>query len=730
MLRRAAFVLGLLFLAAYAYSPLWGAGPLGADLVTLLDVGPVAWPGARGDGSFGLADLYGVHGLGERPLATLVLAFASRLLTVDGRWTGAEIVFLRLANLGLLLLAAWGLARFVRRALLPWTGTEGARFAGYASSLLLALHPLAVSVVARPASAGDLLGLAVAAGAAVAFLQGRQERRHALVVVAVLATIACGLLSELAYFLALVVALVELVSARRSRPLPVRLRTAGTTLAVFGGAASVELALRVLAGVPVSVPGLVGVWLSGEGAPTIGATLAVAVEKLGILILPVHPFGGLGPPGFVLAGAGLLVGLEPALVAARSAPRLWGWLLATWGASIALVELSTSAARVPPETLAGAEALFPAVIVMAVGLGISSAALSGLRRVLSPLFAGACYAVLAHAAALPFVPAGGALAELRQDLGRARELHGRDAALFVVDPPELVAGLDVLGGALPRLCDPALTGEPERPLVRGLSSGAFAALCREPEIDALRAGRLVVVYPPELLGDASELAADAEPPPGRRSARLPPPGPKEGPVLWRREPSSPLFQLDPLRFAAARVTAQPGVATAEPPQVFWRAAALNGVRAGAWLAGADGPVALCELDRSFAWLVGREVRRVWVEGDLAGALVSCEMLAEPPAVEGLERRRDGPDWRVVLAAGRLPEPLAGGAEWRLGLLDLATYAWTEIEAVREAPGVLLVPDAATWEDARLRAGGGPIAWSLDLRAGDTTIARASGRIAD
>jgi hypothetical protein len=227
MLPRAAFCLALVVLTALAYAPLFDTGFLGADLATLVDVARIAWPG---EGGLELADLFRVRGLEDAPLSALVLSLACRVLTDAGRWVGAEAFVLRLLNLALLFGSAWGLTRFVRRALLPWTGTDGARSGGYASALILALHPLCVSVVAAPAGIGDLLGLGLAVAAAATFLTGRQERRHGLVVTGVLCALLCGLASEIAYFLALVVALSEFTSARRHRPRAVRLRTAGKQL--------------------------------------------------------------------------------------------------------------------------------------------------------------------------------------------------------------------------------------------------------------------------------------------------------------------------------------------------------------------------------------------------------------------------------------------------------------------------------------------------------------------
>jgi hypothetical protein len=472
--------------------------------------------------------------------------------------------------------------------------------------------------------------------------------------------------------------------------------------------------------------------------------------------MPVHPFGGLGAFAFVVAGVALLLSLEPALVAARSAPRQWGWLLGTWCAAIVLVELSTTTSRVPPETFAGVETLFPAVIVMAVGLGVSATALSGTRRSVVPLVAGLCYAILAHGAAEPYEPAAAALAELRSDLDDARELHGRDAHFLVLGAPVRVAGLEAVGDALPWLLDPALTGEPEIPIVEGLSVESFFLLCRQPELTEMRRGRLVLLYDEALLGEVNRVNGGGEVqvqpstattpgssqgvdpwvPVRRSSIRLPSPGQRPGNYVWRADPSTPLLEgFDPLFYAAVRITAQPGTSTAEEPVVVWRSTALNAQRSGVWLAGTDGPVAYHDLSRSLAWLVGEATRRVRVEGELVARLVSGEILERPPAL-AIRRRRDADDWRFKIEEAGLPRLLAGpeagddevGLTWSLSLLDLATYAHAELPAVREGQAELVVPGAAAWHEHVLGGGGGPIAWTLDLRYGEASLAQASGRL--
>jgi hypothetical protein len=375
---------------------------------------------------------------------------------------------------------------------------------------------------------------------------------------------------------------------------------------------------------------------------------------------------------------------------------------------------------------------------MAVGLGIASTALSGARRWVVPALVGAGYAVLAHAAAQPFRPASAALGELRADLDRARERHGRLATLFVVDPPGRVAGLDVLGGSLDLLLHPSFTGEPERVTVRGLSLEALLACVRQPEFEALRGGEpLVLVFSADELqglrgGDAPEVPA------GRTSVRIAPPRARPEAPVWRAEPRSPLLELDPLHHLAVRATARVGAlpdALAEAPIVAWRArgelapfAALDGV----WIAGQDGPRAFFDVGRSLAWISGDEIARVSFEGALAEP-VSAEVLARAPVLEAVQRSRDGADWLFEVDPDEPPRPLTGDGTWRLELLDLASLESRTLEAEPELAGggrSLRVRDAAAWEDRVLERGDGPIAWSLVFAVGPTALARADGRITE
>ena len=105
-------------LAAFAYGPLKGAGPVGDDFQVLSDASRIAWPSEDGAEEFSFSELFQVHGQDERPLAALSLLLTSRLWTTAGEWTPSAVFGLRLENLALLLLAAIGISRFMRRMLI------------------------------------------------------------------------------------------------------------------------------------------------------------------------------------------------------------------------------------------------------------------------------------------------------------------------------------------------------------------------------------------------------------------------------------------------------------------------------------------------------------------------------------------------------------------------------------------------------------------------------------
>jgi hypothetical protein len=720
----------LIALVAYAYAPLVKAGFLGRDVAPLVAASRLAWPhdfAREGDGT---AALLWAQGGEQRPLASLSLALSSRLWTERGTWSQTALVAARAENLIVLCLAAGALALCVRRALVPWLGSDGAGSAAGSCALVLACHPLCVWAVFHPGARGDLWAAMLGCAAAVLFLRGRQEREPAPVVAAAACALLCGFAADLAWFLPAALAALELASARRYRALHVRVRTSATTFVVFTACIAVERFAAAAFRAPLSPT---DPWhdLSSLSSATAWERTAA---KLACLVLPVSPTWT-GVTGFVLAGAMMLVALHPALVAARSAPRMWAALGLAWCATLFVFAFRRASAAVGPHDFSNALVLFPGAIAMSAALGVSSSALSGWRRGLLPMFVAACAAVLAHSAATAFPPAASALGALRGDLLQARLLHGNDAKLLVIDPPQRAADLEILGDAVPLLLDPALPDDegfpadgprrpPPRSWVRPIALRALFALVREPEFVEMRRSKLVLVFPEKLIrpDDSSD--------PKRLSLGLSEPDPVRQKIFWRQNARSALLDFDPLASCSVRVIALPTVSTAEAPELSWRASSESlefGARRGVWLKGVEGPVAIFDLSRSFAWMCGQRIRRLSIQ-QASTDLVSTEVLEDAPLWrDAVEMRVHGGDWIMSVPAGTAPVPLAGEGGWVLDLLDLEQYAFLEIQAAPTPTGEVLFPGAAAWERRVLRARAGPLAWTLAYRVGETDVLRRRGR---
>jgi hypothetical protein len=209
---------------------------------------------------------------------------------------------------------------------------------------------------------------------------------------------------------------------------------------------------------------------------------------------------------------------------------------------------------------------------------------------------------------------------------------------------------------------------------------------------------------------------------------VPPPRENAGPRIWREEGRSPALDLAPLAVAGLRALAQPGTSVAEPPRVAWDALSKTvpgGRLDGVWTRGPDGPVALFDLGRSYRWLLGERIRRMWLDADLA-VLVQAQVLESLPELAGIARpaaRKDDwvfrPDWPA------LPEVRGDEPEFALTLLDLEGFACLEIAGLRRAEE-LVFPDVEDFAAGRWREGGA-LSWSVELRAGGQVLARTSGR---
>lgn len=733
--RKAALCAVFLLLLSFAYGPLVSAGFVGEDhrvLVGVSGLDPFGWSGA--------SRLYRAPGADEHPLAALSLVWSSRTWSEGGAWSTDVAWVLRLENLLLLALAAFGVARFLPRLLEPWTDADQARAAGLVAGALLLLHPLCVTSVARISSRGDLLALAFGACSLAAFLRGRQEREHGYVALAVgLAFLAC-LSSKLALYLPVALAGSEYVSARRHRPRLVRLRTASTTFLVISALVALESAGRSLfaGGIaeqvhPGSPPPLAPIGTSGH-------LLALCMEKLGVLMLPVNTHG-IGPTGYVLAALAVLIALHPGFVAARAAPRLWGRILFGWLLWVVVTELPDAGVRVQPGTLGDAQVLLAPTFAMVIGLAIGSTALSGPRRQVLPLLVAVFYSMLAHACSLPWSAASDEVRAVQAELVAASAPRPSDVRVLVLDPPELVSGIDALGPSIPYLLHPAfLPSEARahrtRPVwVRGLSSAAFCAFVREPEFTALRERGLVLLLPRASI--AREAMSSALP--ARLVVNIPAPRATEGRAVWRGEGRSPsTLVFESLTARSVAVLALPDARTDAVPIMRWRSRSellSDGEAAGVWLESEQGPVATFDLGARLDWLLGGRIDAVWFLGSL-DTVASAEVLTGVDTIAGNPVPRPvGKDWAFDVSGTPLPRPLvasppeaAGGADprWVLSLLDLGSLDHAEV-TLEELEGVLWARDVVPRVERAQRVGGGPIAWTLDLVHDGQSIARARGR---
>ncbi|HRV82841.1 MAG TPA: hypothetical protein P5218_15515, partial [Planctomycetota bacterium] len=435
---------------------------------------------ARWDGS--LRGLYAVPEIDGRPLASLSLLLSERLWargggTAEVTWSEFGATWLRIENLVYLLIAAAALRGVLQKALQPFLGAEQARSAGVTAALFLFLHPLGVSTAAQVAERGELMAAASGALSMGFFLKARQDRAPRIMLAAVLLALVAAFAGRIAYLLPPLAGLLEFLSARRHRPIGARLRTALVTAVVCLALVSIEWVLRHRFAPETLGPPL-GPWRQLGG-------VALALEKLGVLLLPVDTYG-IGKVGYALAVIALLLALHPGFVAARSAPRLWGRILLGWAAALILAEVYSLGRRVEPGSLAGSQVLFPATFVMAVGSAIAATAIHGVRRTLIPAVVCVAFALLGRGHARPFERAADRVTELRRNLVEQAQARDWKTGFFLLDFPDQVAGVRPLEGAVRHLLDPMFLYEvtprpPRQPWLGAGNAGAFALFSAEPE---------------------------------------------------------------------------------------------------------------------------------------------------------------------------------------------------------------------------------------------------------
>ena len=777
-LRTVGLVAGTFLFALLAYLPLFRAGLLAPDYELLLRAEaelPLASDALADRPRLGAALLPGPMPELEA-LPRWSLTWAGSLATWREGPFGLQgrAALLRLVHVALLAVGALGVGALTRRFLEPWTGDEHARAAGWSAALLLSVHPLAAASVASVAARGELFALAFSGWAIASFLRSRQEKERGFTVLSLVLCALAGACSDVALGVPLLLAGAELLSSRRRRPQRTRLRTAATTFLVYGAATWLRAGIETWRGTGRLLPGFLDELRGGVDAELVVRWTGRAIEKLGLFVLPSNPYVT-EFFGFALAGAAFLLAVHPGLAAARSAPRLWGWVLWAWFLALCGSELLHLDVAVGHGDLARAPALLSSTAVMAVGLGVGSTALSGLRRVLYPGLVALGYAALAHANTLPWRGASQRVEELRIELQEVRERYGEEPSLLVLDPPVFLGGLRPIGESLDALSHPLLrssaagtSGEPfgdaaqrdtPRGVVLGLSSPAFLSFADQPEFDALRAAGAVLLTAPQpglavpeddapgnAPGNAAGNAAGAL---GNRVATrtavaLPPPQPSGRPLSWRGTLRSPNLDLEAARVVALllRVPADARFAADEP--VSWRAreqAFADGSRSGNWFRDELGDAAWFDVGSLLSWRLGDRIKRVWFEEGLSAVEEVSAVLAWPglygpataPALRGADLggtstsgqdSDPAPDW--VFPAPDAPELLARFPEHglRLRLLELRGLRISVWKVQRQPDGSLRVPGAAAFA----RTCRGPLAWCLEAHVSGHVVARTEGRL--
>ena len=211
--------LGLSALAAFVYTPLLRSGWVGSDYRALVEV--TAEEGEVAESFAGATERPATP-----PLTRLSLRTSAKLWGVDetDRLGASSPFLMRLENLALLALASVGLAFFLRRLLLPWTGSEHAAAAAFASALILAFHPLGIAAVAGVPARGELIGLLLGVWSGAAFLRGRQDRKIGFVVTSFVLCALGGFASDLILGLPLLLMCAEFLSSHRYRSMRGRMR--------------------------------------------------------------------------------------------------------------------------------------------------------------------------------------------------------------------------------------------------------------------------------------------------------------------------------------------------------------------------------------------------------------------------------------------------------------------------------------------------------------------------
>jgi hypothetical protein len=632
-------------------------------------------------------------------------------------------LFYRLENLLWLGAAAIAMWTFARRVALPWIGGEQAWAAATAASLMFVVHPLCVPSVVSLSGRSDLMALTFAMFCAAAFLRGRQERMPPFVLLAGVLCVAAGLSGQLALVLPFGLAISELASARRFRAHRRRLNTAINSLLIF----SVGVQLNVLAVSTLTGHGYyprVGYGLAQLFDPgVLGAAIVGALRKLGLVLLPANT-SSLGFAGVLLAGALLLLALQPVMAAVRNAPRLWGWVGVWFGVALFGAFLFSIQEPASLEGLAAARSLLPAATVVCAGLGLCATALSGARRALVPWVLGAGYAVLALGNAQPWAQSGYELEQLTAELAEARAEYPAPRPLLVLDAPRDVRGLDPLGSILPWLLHP-LFG-------RAGSNGPepFADAEQAAVLQVLR-GDLPTPWPPDtLVGLRAD--ADGETAPARRW-RLAGGAPGEGGA--ERVVNGPRWNvdesLDPRRFGGVRARLVDAPRKSRVSWTLdWEGATASGSTPLSRLPAEDGEAFLvADLENDLRWRLAVDVTALELRADDAETSERVSELRVAPSLdpggsEALAPARVEGRWSFPRPESGLWE-LAKGGSWVASFLEVESLQRREFRLSRSREALRSRP-MERWLNAL--EPGERVAWELDYRVQGLACVRFRGHL--
>lgn len=777
MPRPLAWALGALFVLAlflHAHGPLFESAP-GAGATSASGAAGTGAPGAgfsesdarallascaAGERSLEALDprpWFEIAADGLAPLGAASLALSANLWSDGAALGAAGPVPFRAENLLLLALAAAGAGVFLRRLIAPWVGDDHARAAAWATAVTISVHPLAYAAIGSLAARGDLVALALGSWAGGQFLRARQARSARAGMRAGALTLVAGFASPLALALPGVLAVAEFVAGRRYRPLGARVRTSAVTFAVYGLCAAVEPAVRYFLAVPDA---------PSSAARSAGERLALTLERLGVLALPVNA-EALGFGAWLLAAALLVVALEGAFSAARSAPRLWTTILALGAFALCASAWLGGPARVQPLDFTHARTLIAGLFVAGAGLALASTALSGTRRVLVPAIVCTASSALGHVHARALAASNAIFDRARADVARALEEEPAPAAVLLVDLPARELGIAPLerGRRLDFLASPRLLAkdraELERlrarasavELVAAPTASALAHFARTERCAALRAQGIVVAYGAYGAHGSESAAAPARglvrgdesaPIGARRSRRLPPPEPTTGTLRWFRDDASTPLDWDALtlRSVSARGPRETDVTRA--PILGWSGSATEGrfEQRGVWVDRGGEPFAHFDVGASIDWLLAGRIRLAWPVGGWSN-------LSEADAAQDLPRFEDLPAPRVAGAdwiLSGLGSPLCDAAEatlarrgergeWRLVLLDLETLEELSIplEPVQAPDGSAgpaterRAPQAGAAAGAWTRRGE-HCAWAIEYSAAGVVLVRSEGLV--